>query len=354
MKADKNKISLICPDCRKELSFKQDNSFVCGGCKRVFPVVNNVVSIFKKDFRENPIVDFYEEWQDKADELLKNSEKSQFIFKRLSRNSFYVKIRELFRRKVLSRKALHLIYDYFNKRRDFFFDEFLGDNPKGVLLDIGCGRGCNLYCRCEGVIGVDLNGALLTREVNKANYTLFVHCDAMNLPFNDKQFDYVVSSDFLEHVPFEDKKHFYGELSRVLKDNGKMAHYVTTDSLNPWFKFAHRYPDLFRKYLIEEIGGHYGLELPAELIKNIEKEGFMRLKTKKMLWEPVEFFLRFNNEYKYKSFLIRAIVSCTKRLMENDFIFVIINIPVSFLFRLAEALMPLNWSNKIAVSFKKV
>jgi SAM-dependent methyltransferase len=352
--ADKNPLVFVCPDCKKELTFLSSKSFFCDSCNKNYPIINNVVFFLSSDIASDSRISFYESWQKKIDQSLCDSEKYKFVFKRLSENSFYLKVRDFYRENILPFKSLCLLCDYFNKRRNFFFEDFLRGNPRGLVLDLGCARGSELYCRYGEVVGVDLNLGLLTGSSDKADYLFFIHCNALKLPFKDGQFDYLVSSDFIEHVPNKDKSDFYKEAHRVLKEDGQMAHYITTDSINPWFRFAHRYPELFKKYLIDEIGGHYGLELPELLLENIKKHGFRPVMLNKMLWEPGEFYLRFNNEYKKKSYTIKMLVYLMKRLVENEFVSVIINIPVSLVCRIVEFFMPLNYSNKITVVFKKV
>jgi len=132
-----------------------------------------------------------------------------------------------------------------------------------------------------------------------------------------------------------------------------MVHFITTDSQNWWFVFAHRYPDLFKKYLIEKIGGHYDLELPTQLIERNKNHGFDLVYVRKMLWEPWEFVLRFDNEYKERSIFMRSLVYILKILMENEIIFILASIPIGLVFRFIEFIMPLDYSNKLGIVFQK-
>lgn len=348
-----NRIILVCPECKRDLSRLNPSSLTCSHCQKTFFVLNNVISFIGGDGPNNGDIEFYKDWQKKVDNLKLEDEKRKYVYKKLSSNIIYLGLRDFFRKNIKPIKNLYLLYDYFNKRRDYFFEDFFKDKPRGLILDLGCGKGSDLFGRFGQVIGVDFNIDLLLAHNPEAGYLIFIHSNALKLPFRDGQFDYLVSSDFLEHISSDRKEVFYKELKRVLRGGGEMAHFVTADSKNPWFRFAHRYPDLFKKSLIEDIGGHYGLELPRQLIKNIEAEGFKLIRIKKMLWEPVEFALRFNNEYKYKSILIKAVVKIIERLMESEFIFVIINIPVGIVYRLFEFFMPLDYSNKLGIAFKK-
>ena len=71
-------------------------------------------------------------------------------------------------------------------------------------------------------------------------------CLGSALPFADESFDYVVSADVIGHIRHEDKDRLFAEMHRVLKKGGKAIHVIETDATSRWFKFAHRYPDLFQ------------------------------------------------------------------------------------------------------------
>jgi len=87
-----------------------------------------------------------------------------------------------------------------------FIEKILSDNPKWKVLDIGCGYSANPYATtiCD------------TQDFSKyyKNKT-FVKITEKNLPFKDKEFDFVVASHVAEHV--KDVTYFLNELSRVSK-----------------------------------------------------------------------------------------------------------------------------------------
>ena len=342
-------IELICPDCKNKLSQQDSLGLICLSCKSVFPIMQNVVSFINLK-QEGENIEFYKVWQRRVDKILADDAKRRDVYKT---NKTYSILSKFFRKHIKSRKLPCLFFDYFSTRRDFFFKDFLKRKPYGIILDVGCGRGSKLFTEFGDVVGIDFNIDVLVGSERESTYSLLVHADMLQLPFNDGQFDYIVSSDFLEHIPSKKKDAFYREMNRVLKKNGFMAHFLTTDSQNLWFLFAHRYPDLFEKYLIKGIGGHHGLELPTQLIENIKDHGFNVTCVKKMLWEPWEFVLRFDNEYKEKSILIRCVVNTYKILMKNDLIFMLACVPIGILFRFIESIMPLNYSNKLGIVFKK-
>ena len=85
-----------------------------------------------------------------------------------------------------------------------FIDQLIIDNSSWKILDIGCGYGAhkNATTICDKL---DL------KEFYKDKNFLQIHND--NLPFKDKEFDFVIASHVLEHVDNIEK--FISELERI-------------------------------------------------------------------------------------------------------------------------------------------
>ena len=95
-----------------------------------------------------------------------------------------------------------------------FIDKIMVLRPTHVL-DVGCGIGylTNALNAVDiPTIGVD-NAEALKQFWGDKLY--FEFADAKKLPFKDKSFDLVISSDFFEHVPEADIDTVYGEMKRV-------------------------------------------------------------------------------------------------------------------------------------------
>ncbi|MBI2542857.1 MAG: class I SAM-dependent methyltransferase [Candidatus Aenigmarchaeota archaeon] len=99
--------------------------------------------------------------------------------------------------------------------------KFLSDNFK--VLDIGCGRGMTGVMikqinPTSDVTGVDLNKfTSWDNYYKKYNVKYFVG-DALDLKFNDNEFDLIFSFGVIEHVDSDQK--FIRENLRILKDGG--------------------------------------------------------------------------------------------------------------------------------------
>jgi ubiquinone/menaquinone biosynthesis C-methylase UbiE len=130
---------------------------------------------------------------------------------------------------------------------------------RGNILDVGCGWGTITAKIAEKrpdlhITACDNNPKWITYvpdHFRKENITLNI-CDAQQLPYKNKQFDAVIMTDVLEHLPHPQQA--IQEIGRVLKKKGIFhlavpleAEFTTYDG---WIKL------LFRKNLKEKPIGH--------------------------------------------------------------------------------------------------
>jgi len=90
--------------------------------------------------------------------------------------------------------------------------KYIKIKPKELLLDVGCGTGLTTQWKCK-TYGIDPAIKLLKRAKN-ANY---LNSEAENLPFKDKQFDWVISITAIQN--FHNIKKALKEIKRVGKKN---------------------------------------------------------------------------------------------------------------------------------------
>ena len=91
------------------------------------------------------------------------------------------------------------------------------------VLDAACGEGYGsalLAQTAASVVGVDLSAAAIghARERYGAEGLEFVEADCLALPFDDGEFDFVVSFETLEHLEAQDE--LLAEFRRVLSQDG--------------------------------------------------------------------------------------------------------------------------------------
>lgn len=123
-----------------------------------------------------------------------------------------------------------------NRRVEVIFDDFLvKENLKGkTLLDGGCGTGWFTKKAIERgaiVTSIDIAEKLVEITKNKNPQTTALKATLLELPFADNTFDYVISSDVIEHTP--DPYKATAELIRVLKPNGKIC--ITVPNKTFWY-----------------------------------------------------------------------------------------------------------------------
>lgn len=92
--------------------------------------------------------------------------------------------------------------------------------PGDRVLDVACGDGFGVRMiaeRCGSVVGVDLDEASIDAARASFGPAEYLVADATHMPFEDGEFDAVVSMETLEHVPVHP---FLEEVRRVLAPGG--------------------------------------------------------------------------------------------------------------------------------------
>jgi len=146
----------------------------------------------------------------------------------MSKENFYNSIADDF-------DSIMNMYDT-NRRIEVIFDDFLGqENLKDkTLLDGGCGTGLftkRAIERKAKVTSIDIAPKLVELTKKKNPDTNGIEASLLNLPFENDTFDYVISSDVIEHTT--NPYHATTELIRVLKPGGKIC--ITVPNRTFWF-----------------------------------------------------------------------------------------------------------------------
>ncbi|MCK4524907.1 MAG: class I SAM-dependent methyltransferase [Candidatus Andersenbacteria bacterium] len=103
---------------------------------------------------------------------------------------------------------------------------------KNKVLDIGCGNGLMAPFILEKgafYFGLDISGNLIkiarkkyAKEI-KNGQTNFFAGQATDLPFENKEFDFIISFAALHHIPSEElRKKFFEEIKRISKPSAKV------------------------------------------------------------------------------------------------------------------------------------
>jgi SAM-dependent methyltransferase len=155
----------------------------------------------------------------------------------------------------------------------------LGLRPGDRVLDMGCGAGRHafeMFRRGGDVIAFDQNGDELAGvleifgamreagEVPAGADADIKQGDALAMPFADEEFDRIVASEVLEHIP--DDERAISELVRVLRPGGTIA--VTVPRWLPE-KVCWALSDEYH----EVEGGHVRIYRGDELVAKLEDAG---------------------------------------------------------------------------------
>jgi SAM-dependent methyltransferase len=97
---------------------------------------------------------------------------------------------------------------------------------RGRCLDLGCGTGLAIAALVDAgwsVVGTDLSqDQLNVARRHFGDIAELLNCDAHDLPFDDGEFDAVVS--FLTHTDFDDVSTVFSQVCRVLRSGGTFVY----------------------------------------------------------------------------------------------------------------------------------
>jgi ubiquinone/menaquinone biosynthesis C-methylase UbiE len=330
-------VNLVCPSCM-ELLRHTHNTLLCR-CGISYAVIDGIPSFIAASEQEQ--VSFYEDWHKdphkayNLDGVGKPIRLSPFIERH---RSFFEKVLNIpFKRERFFKRCTNMLRKA---------------TKNATVLDLGCGDGNPEILELGDIYGVDYSITAIKRGIAQKTYKMVVNCNAASLPFESERFDCIVSSDFIGHIPPGMKERLFSEMSRVMKKGGMCAHIIETDSDNFIKGFAKKYPDLYQRYFIDGIGGHFGLEMPAVVLRRFRTAGFEPVSVRKYynyIWDMESFIALFDNEYKEKSFLLRGVLSFYRLLCKNFGVKVAATAVLGCLSFLVDALVPLSKAEGILV-----
>ncbi|MBN1765151.1 MAG: class I SAM-dependent methyltransferase [Sedimentisphaerales bacterium] len=135
-------------------------------------------------------------------------------------------------------KELNLAFRLIATLTAEFYDRNLKQYAKGKLLDLGCGK-VPLYEAYRDYV-TDIICVDWDKSIYKNIYLDFELDLTKTLPFADNEFDTIILSDVLEHIPVPE--HLWKEMARVLSRNGKLIMNV------PFYYWIHEKPYDYYRY----------------------------------------------------------------------------------------------------------
>jgi len=150
----------------------------------------------------------------------------------------------------------------------------------GKLLELGCGSGgltLRLSQRGFEVYGIDISPTAITWAKEKATEQAikadFREGNVLDLPYPDDYFDIVVDGHCLHCIIGDDRKSFFSNAYRVLKNEGLFI--VMTMCGDPGEEEVKKYIDpATRCMVIDGIAGRY-FGKPEDILDEIKSAGFI-------------------------------------------------------------------------------
>ncbi|OQZ04333.1 MAG: methylase [Candidatus Brocadia sp. UTAMX1] len=162
------------------------------------------------------------------------------------------KIKHVLRKEQFQPGILALFFNpyYFSRKGLFRHISQCASHIRGETLDVGCGTRPyeKLFLSATSYIGLELD-TIANRKNKKADYFY----DGTTFPFQDNEFDSVITNEVFEHVFNPDN--FLREIYRVLKPGGILlitVPFVWDEHEQP-FDYA-RYSSFGLKHLLEKSG----------------------------------------------------------------------------------------------------
>lgn len=325
---------LVCPACKKAI-VPDGTNWKCPACARPFTYNRGVLSFLTPEERFN---------------------EGAYEAKQIAAWTASARLRDKIRRsRFLTLLNLIRIRISLSGRRDRLFRDEMKPrvNPNLMILDLGCGGGRHYFAEFGKVVGIDpvVDLLLMARTI----YDEVYQCSGFSLPFADGSFDYVVSTDVIGHISDAHKDQLFAEIHRVLKPGGRTAHCSEADGTNPWFRFAHKHPDLFQHYFVDK-PGHIGLETPTKLRERFLRHGFREITFRKLcsvIQEPGTLTAFFDNEYKSRSRTIAFFVAIDRLLSKSFAVREALNFLLEPLAKLDDWLTPFDYTPGALIVYEK-
>jgi SAM-dependent methyltransferase len=244
-------------------------------------------------------------------------------------------------------------------QRDRFFLRYIpARRPQQQILDLGCGSGRRYVAERGLVTGVDLTAPLL-EEAKTIYEHVYLH-DILNMSpiIKDQQFDVVISSDVIGHIPFEEKDRLYAEIARVTKIGGLSVHFIECKHDTPLTNLVQsRWPQVFQKHFIDRVG-HIGMETVDQIVGNFKKNGFEVIRLEKLAgWYPnVGFFSDTLNYHDVLPLLpgwLKVVIKCDSLLARNIFLREVLNMLLGPLAWFEGAVTPVHKTTAIMIAARR-
>ena len=181
-----------------------------------------------------------------------------------------------------------------------YINNLLKQNPDWKILDIGCGYTANIYANTVAD-AQDLSS--FYKEKN------FIRITEKKLPFQDNEFDFVITSHVIEHV--KDLEFFLKEIQRV----GKKGYIEVPNKLEDNLVFENKkdhiwhldFDDIENKLIISKKVQYFEPVLTVSIAKKFQKT-FRRSLVIELIWNANIDYIFVNKEVEQINFSLLTIL----------------------------------------------
>jgi len=152
--------------------------------------------------------------------------------------------------------------------------------PGSKILDVGCGGGRPVLAAIGPTVGLEPIAELAVQA--RTVYAEVVECGAEAMRLNDGQFDAVVSTDILGHIPVPIKDAVMSEMFRVLRPGGITLHLAEADS-NGWLARIAKRESAPYQHVWIDVPDHRAMETAEVQLARFRKAGFVIEKSRPFL-----------------------------------------------------------------------
>ena len=143
-----------------------------------------------------------------------------------------------------------------------------------TVLDIGCGSGpfgktLKEYCKVDRLVGVDMSQECVEMSLLCGYDETKCFEVSSNIPYDDSEFDCVISVDFFGHIEFRHKNKIINEIHWVTKPGGISLHVIESGEVDYLSCDPKDENDEIKQYVHQD--GHVGIENTHELRKRWEQ-----------------------------------------------------------------------------------
>jgi ubiquinone/menaquinone biosynthesis C-methylase UbiE len=182
----------------------------------------------------------------------------------------------------------------------YLFEEISKLQKGAKILDIGCGTGEHLKQLFDygfDVIGIEPSENMRKYAEDGLPKGRVINGSILNLPFEDKSFDFVYAIEVFRYLDKEDNARGFKEIFRVLKPGGLFFGTFLNFYASDGFTLLTALRRLKKQWFGKSLKFHSEFETPKKLEKKLLITGFSEVQTHGAMILPLTILYRINKPF---------------------------------------------------------